>query len=77
MKLHESIASTKKEMVIKENKGFRLSLVKWESVAPKGLYALNLVQENLDEDGNVSNTSTYNFNMTKEELQTLAYGLAA
>jgi len=77
MKLHESIAHTKKEMVIKENEGFRLSLVKWEAVAPKGIYSLHLVQESLDEDGEVWDTSTYNFNMTKEELQSLAHGLVA
>lgn len=77
MKLHESIANTKKEMVIKETDGFRLRLEKWEGISPKGLFALDLIQESLKEDGSVAYSSTYNFNMTKEELQALAYGLTA
>lgn len=75
--LHPDIAHTGKEMVIKESEGFRLRLEKWESVSPKGLIAVDLIQESLKEDGTVAYTSTYNFNMTKEELQTLAYGLTA
>jgi trehalose/maltose hydrolase-like predicted phosphorylase len=73
--LHESVKHTAKEMVIKESEGFRLRMEKWESINPKGLYAIDLIQESLDEDGDVQYTSTYNFNMTKEELQSLAYGL--
>ena len=73
--LHADVASTAKEMVIKESEGFRLRLEKWESVSPKGLYALDLIQESLDDKGKVQYTSTYSFNMTKEELQALAYGL--
>jgi len=77
MKLHESIANTKKEIVIKETNGFRLRLEKWEGISPQGLFALDLIQESLKEDGSVAYSSTYNFNMTKEELQALAYGLTA
>lgn len=73
--LHESIASTRKEMVIKESEGFRLTLVKHEVLSPKGLFSVDMVQEGLKEDGTVSQSSTYNFFMTKEELQSLAYGL--
>lgn len=75
--LHESIKHTAKEMIIKESQGFRLRMEKWEATAPKGLFAVDLIQESLDDDGNVLYTSTYNFNMTKEELQSLAYGLTA
>ena len=75
--LHESVKHTAKEMVIKESEGFRLRMEKWESVSPKGLYAVDLIQESLKEDGTVAYSSTYNFNMTKEELQALAYGLTA
>ncbi len=75
--LHPDVAKTAKEMVIKESEGFRLRMEKWESISPKGLIAVDLIQESLDEDGKVLYTSTYNFNMTKEELQTLAYGLTA
>ena len=75
--LHPDVAHTAREMTIKENEGFRLRLEKWESINPKGLYALDLIQESLKEDGTVAYSSTYSFNMTKEELQTLASGLTA
>jgi hypothetical protein len=75
--LHPDVASTAKEMIIKESEGFRLRMEKWESINPKGLYAVDLIQESLDQEGKVSDTSTYSFNMTKEELQALAYGLTA
>jgi hypothetical protein len=73
--LHNSIKHTAKEMTIKESEGFRLRLEKWESITPNGLFAIDLIQESLDNEGKVLYTSTYNFNMTKEELQTLAHGL--
>jgi hypothetical protein len=73
--LHEDVKHTAKEMIVKESEGFRLRLEKWESINPKGLYAIDLIQESLDKEGNVLHTSTYNFNMTKEELQSLAHGL--
>jgi hypothetical protein len=73
--LHEDIKHTAKSTIIKESEGFRLRLEKWEAVSPKGLFAINLTQESLDIDGKVLYTSTYNFNMTKDELQSLAHGL--
>jgi len=75
--LHESIAKTRKEMVIKESEGFRLTLVKHEVLSPQGLFSIDMVQESLKSDGTVGQTSTYNYFMTKEELQALAYGLVA
>lgn len=75
MELHESVAHTKKEMVIKESEGFRLTLVKHEVVSPKGLMSIDFINESIKADGSVGQTSTYNFFMTKEELQALAYGL--
>ena len=75
--LHPDIKGTAKEMVIKEDDGFRLRMEKWEAISPKGLFAVDLIQESLDENGKVRYSSTYNFNMTKEELQALAYGLTA
>jgi hypothetical protein len=77
MELHESVAHTRKEMVIKENQGFRLTLVKHEVLSPKGLFSVDLINEGLKEDGTVNQSSVYNFFMTKEELQALAYGLTA
>ena len=74
MKLHESVAHTRKEMTIKEHDGFRVRMVKHEVLNPKGLFSLDLIQESL-KDGEVQDSATYNFFMTKEELQALAYGL--
>lgn len=75
MELHESVRDTYKEMVIKEQPGYRLTLKKHEVIAPKGLFSLDMIQESLKEDGTVSDSQTYNFFLTKEELQSLAYGL--
>jgi len=76
MELHESVKDTYKEMVIKEHEGFRLVLKKHEALAPKGLFSINLEQQTL-KDGDIIDTAVYNYFMTKEELQTLAYGLTA
>lgn len=70
--LHPDVAKTATEVIIKESEGFRLRLEKWEAISPKGLFAIDLIQESLDDQGRVRYTSTYNFNMTKDELQTLA-----
>jgi len=74
MELHESVAHTRKEMTIKENEGFRVRTTKHEVISPKGLFSLDIIQESLT-DGKVTDSQTYNFFMTKEELQTLAHGL--
>jgi len=74
--LHESIRDTYKEMVIKENEGFRLTLKKHEVLSPKGLFSIDMLQESL-KDGIVVDSQTYNFFMTKAECQTLAYGLTS
>ena len=76
MKLHESVAHTRKEITVKESEGFRVRMIKHEVLMPKGLFSLDLIQESL-RDGKVQDTATYNFFMTKEELQTLAHGLTA
>ena len=75
MELHESVRDTKKEATIKESEGFRVRMVKHEVLSPKGLFSIDLINETLKEDGTVSDTSTYNYFMTKEELQRLAYAL--
>ena len=76
MELHESLAHTRKEMTIKESEGFRVRLVKHEVISPKGLFSLDIIQENL-KDAKVESSQTYNFFMNKEELQSLAHGLTA
>lgn len=73
--LHPDVAGTAREMTIKETPGFRLRMEKWESANPKGVYAVDLIQEIFNKEGEVESTSTYNFHMTKEELQTLSYAL--
>ena len=73
--MHESVLQTKNEMTIKENAGYRVRLEKWEVTSPKGLFNLNVIQESIDDKGEVKEASTYNFFMTKEELQAFAYGL--
>jgi hypothetical protein len=73
--LHESVRNTFKEMTIKEQPGYRLRLEKHEVISPKGLFSLDMIQESLKEDGTVSDSQTYNFFLTKDELQALAYGL--
>jgi hypothetical protein len=75
--LHPDVADTAKEALIKDSIGFRLRMEKWESVNPKGLFNIDLIQESLDGQGRVQYSSTYNFHMTREELQRLAEGLLA
>ena len=76
MELHESVRDSYKEMVVKEHEGFRLTLKKHEVLSPKGLFSIDMVQESL-KDGEVVESQVYNFFMTKEECQALAYGLTA
>jgi len=76
MELHESVRDSYKEMVIKESEGFRLTLKKHEVLSPKGLFSIDMLQESL-KDGEVVSSQEYNFFMTKEECQALAYGLTA
>ena len=74
--LHESVRNTYKEVVIKEHEGFRLVLKKHEVLSPKGLFSVDFEQQSL-KDGKITDTATYNYFMTQEELQKLANGLTA
>ena len=60
--------------VIKENEGFRLTLKKEACVMPAGLNNVEMTQEQL-QDGEVTQTNTYQFFMTKDEMNTLAKAL--
>ena len=73
--LHESVASTAKEMVIIESETFRLRMEKFECLSPKGTFNIDLINESLDKNGVVKDSSTYNFFMTKSELNSLAHAL--
>jgi hypothetical protein len=60
--------------VIKENEGFRLILNKEPCLMPVGLNAIEMVQEQL-KDGDIIQTSTYQFFMTENEMNILAKAL--
>jgi hypothetical protein len=60
--------------IIKENEGFRLTLKKEPCLMPKGLNNIEMIQEQL-KDNTVTQTSTYQFFMTQDELNNLAKAL--
>jgi hypothetical protein len=60
-----------KFIIIKEHEGFRLSVSKRPCLRPEGLYNIEFIQDTLT-DGKVTDTSTYQFFMTEEELAKLA-----
>ena len=60
--------------VIKENESFRLILKKESCVMPVGLNNVEMIQEQL-QDGEVTQSSTYQFFMTKDEMNILAKAL--
>ena len=64
-----------KNITIKDTPSFRVRVESWESISPKGLVAVDIVQECLDEKGEITNTSTYNFHMNREEIKKLCEGL--
>jgi hypothetical protein len=64
-----------KEFVVKEDQAFRLRVKSWKAVAPKGLLSVNFIQECLNKDGEVDFSSTYSYNMTKEDIANLCKGL--
>ena len=74
--LHESVKGTYTETVIKDQGGFRLVLKKYEAMTPKGLFSINMEQQSL-KNGLVTDSSVYNFFMTREEMSTLASALTA
>jgi hypothetical protein len=74
--LHESIRDTYTETIIKDHEGFRLVLKKHEVLRPKGLFSIDLVQQSI-KDGEVTDSSVYNFFMTKDQMATLASALTA
>ena len=76
MELLESVKDTFTTAVIKEHNGFRLKLNKHEVLSPKGLFSIDMVQESL-KDGEVVDSQTYNFFMTRDEMATLASALTA
>jgi hypothetical protein len=64
-----------KSYTVKEDRAFRMRVESWEALAPQGLIAVNFIQECLNKDGGVDFSSTYSYNMTKEEIGNLCKGL--
>jgi hypothetical protein len=64
-----------KSTTVKENSAYRVRIESWESVAPKGLIAINFIQESLNKDGEVDLSSTYSYNMTRDEISNLCKAL--
>jgi hypothetical protein len=62
--------------IIKDKEYFRLTLKKEPCLMPTGLNNIEMVGEQI-KDGEVVGTSTYQFFMTQEELNTLAKALTA
>ena len=64
-----------KRITVKDTPAFRVRVESWESLSPKGLLAVDIIQECIDNDGAVTNSSSYNFHMTRNEIKTLCEGL--
>jgi hypothetical protein len=60
--------------VIKDKEDFRLILKKEPCAAPTGLYNIEMTQEQL-KDGKITQSSTYQFFMTENEMTVLAKAL--
>jgi len=65
----------KKEILIKETPTFKFKVRQWQAINPKNLNAIQLVQECLDDKGNVEFESTRNYLLSNEEVLKLAEGL--
>ena len=64
-----------KKFTVKEDAAFRVRVESWEAVSPKGLMAVDVIQECLNDKGDVDSVNIYNFHMTREEIQLFAKGL--
>ena len=60
-----------KEFIIRERSDFRLIGKKTACLKPEGLHSIELTNECLNDRGEVTDRSTYNFFLTQEEIQTL------
>jgi hypothetical protein len=60
-----------KTTTVRENSAYRVRIESWECIAPKDLIAVNFIQESLNKDGEVDLSSTYSYNMTREEINNL------
>lgn len=63
-------------ITIKEKDHFRLIMKKEPCMMPEDLNNIEMIQEQV-KDGKIVNSSTYQFFMTQDELETLAKALVA
>ncbi len=61
-----------KAFTVKENKAFRLRVESKKCLRPAEFNHIQFIQECIGKDGEVDFTSTYQFFLTDEEVQTLA-----
>jgi len=64
-----------KTFILKETADFRLVGKKTACLKPDGLFSIELSSECLNDKGEVTDRSTYNFFLTQEEIQTLSVKL--
>lgn len=64
-----------KYVTVKDTPAYRVRMESWECVNPKGLLAVDIIQECLDDKGSVTDSSSYNFHMTRDEIKTLCEGM--
>ncbi len=60
-----------KNITVKETPAFRVRVESWESINPKGLMAVDIIQECINDKGEITTASTYNFHMTRDEIKKL------
>ena len=72
----DEFVKTTKEFYVREQPGFRLKVKIWKCLSPSDLNSLEFIQECLDEDGNITFDSKYNFFLTDEDIQVLIKGLS-
>ena len=70
---HESLKV--KDITIKATPSFRIRVEAWNILRPTDMCAFNIIQECINDKGEITTASTYNFHMNKNEIQRLCEGL--
>jgi hypothetical protein len=60
-----------KKFTITDRADFKLTLTARECQSPEGLMSLDLIREEFDTRGELTNTSTYNFYLGADEIDRL------
>lgn len=64
-----------RNITVKDTPAFKIRVESWECISPRGLVAVDVIQEYVDDQGKISSTSTYNFHMDRDEIKRLCEGL--